>query len=65
MSGGLGYGASEIADQADSGALTVVGTILVDTLTISFTALTGTLLCFDLRARNGDPVAGPGPDRSS
>ena len=39
------------AEQADSGALLLAGTVLTDALAISLSALLGTLLYFDLRAR--------------
>jgi hypothetical protein len=42
----------------DSGPLTLVGQMLLDGVIYSFTALTGTLLFFDLRARKG---AAPAP----
>jgi hypothetical protein len=51
------------APATDSGPLFMLGTILLDAVTASFIALTGTLLFFDLRARQaGEPVpAGPSP----
>jgi hypothetical protein len=49
-----------IADSVDSGAIALVGTILGNAVTLSFVALAGTLLYFDLRARKGGgPVGVP------
>lgn len=48
-----------IADAADSQAVALAGTTLVQTFTLSFLALTGTLLYFALRVRSGEsPVGG-------
>jgi len=41
-----------LAAVADSGALLVAAQVVVDSITLSFTALGGTLLFFDLRARH-------------
>jgi hypothetical protein len=40
-----------LAAAADSGALLVLGNVIADSVILSFTALAGTLLFFDLRAR--------------
>jgi hypothetical protein len=44
------------AEAANAGALYVLGQIVADTLGISFAALSGTLLFFDLRARKARPA---------
>lgn len=41
------------ASEAESALLSLVGTIVLDAVTLSFTALAGTLLYFDVRARRG------------
>ena len=49
-----------IADAVDSGAVALIGTILGNAVTLSFVALAGTLLYFDLRVRHGGaPVVAP------
>lgn len=48
------------ADALDLGVLSLVGIILGEALPLSFTALAGTLLYFDLRARRGGLDATPG-----
>ena len=53
-----------MADAADSGAIALVGTILGNAVTLSFVALAGTLLYFDLRVRAGGPVLAPAPARA-
>jgi hypothetical protein len=53
-----------IANGADSGAIALVGTILGNAVTLSFVALAGTLLFFDLRTRAAGwevPVVGSTP----
>jgi hypothetical protein len=47
------------AAAADSGALELVGQIVSDGLGLSFAALAGALLYFDLRARNEGDLAAP------
>jgi hypothetical protein len=42
-----------LAAVADSGALLVLGNVIADSVILSFTALAGTLLFFDLRVRQG------------
>lgn len=46
-----------VAASAESGPLSLVGQFIIDTVTMSFQALTATLLFFDLRARH---AAAPG-----
>lgn len=56
---GLGFEAGAAA--AGLSIISLVGNILIASLTVSFAALTGTLLYFDLRARRAEPhSSGPG-----
>jgi hypothetical protein len=48
-----------ISDATDSGPLFIAGQILADTVAVSFTALSGTLLYFDLRARKDSAASIP------
>jgi uncharacterized membrane protein len=47
----LGFVTQIIGEAADNGPLYVLGAAIAQTVTLSFTALAGTLLFFDLRAR--------------
>jgi hypothetical protein len=47
-----------LAGLVDSGALVIVGTVLAQSLAYSYSALAGTLLFFDLRARRALPWQG-------
>ena len=48
-----------LAEATNSGPLYIAGQILADTVAVSFTALSGTLLYFDLRARKEASTAIP------
>lgn len=59
----LGFVTQIIGTAADNGPLFVLGTAIAQTVTLSFVALAGTLLFFDLRARKTAPAAWtPQPD---
>jgi hypothetical protein len=61
----LGFVTQIIGEAADNGPLYVLGSAVAQTVTLSFTALAGTLLFFDLRARKARaaaPVAPPSPE---
>ena len=54
----LGFVTQIVGAVADSGPLYVLGSAIAQTVTLSFTALAGTLLYFDLRHRSeGAPAA--------
>ena len=53
--------ADALADAADSQAIALAGTTLVQTFTLSLLALTGTLLYFSLRVRSGETPPDGGP----
>jgi hypothetical protein len=59
----LGFATQIVGDQADNGPLYVLGGAIAQTVSLSFTALAGTLLYFDLRARKMAAAAWtPQPD---
>ena len=59
----LGFVTQIIGSAADNGPLYVLGSAIADTVSLSFTALAGTILFFDLRARQTAPaVWSPQPD---
>jgi hypothetical protein len=59
----LGFVTQMIGTAADNGPLYVLGEAVAQTVTLSFTALAGTILFFDLRTRKAvAPVAAPAPD---
>ena len=57
----LGFVTQIIGDSADNGPLYVLGTAIAQTVTLSFTALAGTLLFFDLRSRKSAAPAWASP----
>ena len=57
----LGAPLTAAAAGADSGPLLLVSTMAIDTIALSFVALTGTLLFFDLRVRTDPPAMPPPP----
>lgn len=62
----LGFVTQIIGTSADNGPLYVLGEAVAQTVTLSFTALAGTLLFFDLRTRRSAPARSPEwapPDR--
>lgn len=65
VSGVLALPFTLLAAGLDADALVLVGLVLGETVAISFTALVGTLVYFDLRARRGDaPPPGTPPPRA-
>jgi hypothetical protein len=62
LAGVLGLPIGLVAALAESGPLSLLGTILTDAIALSFVALASTLLYFDLRARKETvPAAQPAP----
>lgn len=56
----LGFATQIVGTVADNGPLYVLGTAIAQTVTLSFTALAGTILFFDLRTRKSAPAPAPG-----
>ena len=59
--GALGALGGALAHEIDNGALFTTAWILVQTVTLSLSAIFGTLLFFDLRARTALPWQGTPP----
>jgi hypothetical protein len=57
----LGFVTQIIGDSADNGPLYVLGSAIAQTVTLSFTALAGTILFFDLRTRKSVAPQGWAP----
>ena len=60
----LGFVTQMVGQSADNGPLFVLGTAIAQTVTLSFTALAGTILFFDLRTRKAHVAVAarpPGP----
>jgi hypothetical protein len=57
----LGVPVTALADSTESGPLLVLGAIIADTVTLSFAALSGTILYFDLRARRDRGLGAASP----